>query len=93
MRGRAAWSPTTTFVVVIALSGCSTSSGPDVASTTEPPPASSAPKALPSVTYTKGLPPNATSNTTFEAYAAWADPGRMYLVTFGRSTCPRCRRA
>ena len=92
MRRWAAWSFATTVVVVVAVSGCTTSS-PGVASTSAPPPGSvatshgSAP--LPSVTYTRGLPPNRTPNTAFEAYAVWADRGRMDVVTFGSSPCPK----
>jgi hypothetical protein len=41
------------------------------------------------VTYTRGLPPNRTPNTAFEAYAVWADRGRMDVVTFGSSPCPK----
>ncbi|HEY6742807.1 MAG TPA: hypothetical protein VI110_10665 [Lapillicoccus sp.] len=43
---------------------------------------------FPSVTIIRGLPPNAIASSAFEAYAVWAGAGRMYVVTFGSSSCP-----
>lgn len=37
----------------------------------------------------RGLPPNATGSSAFEAFAVWAEAGRMYVVTFGSSSCPK----
>ena len=84
----------TPVIVAVALSGCTTSSSSGVPTVPAAPAPGSAQTSqasapLPSVTHTAGLPPHATPNAAFEAYALWADPGRMYVVTFGSSTCPK----
>ena len=78
-------------VVVAMLSGCATSSAPGAASSAAVTTAASTSGSAPtsSVSYTKGLPPGAAPNTTFDAYAVWAEPGRLYVVTFGSSSCPK----
>jgi hypothetical protein len=95
MRRRVAWSFATIIAVAFALCGCSTSSSPNVPSTTTAPIPSSAPASpalaatpFPSVTIIRGLPPNATGSSAFEAFAVWAEAGRLYVVTFG-SSCPK----
>jgi hypothetical protein len=42
------------------------------------------------VTYERGLPPSATPSRSFhtEPVASWADPRRIYVVTYGSSSCP-----
>jgi len=96
MRRRVAWSFATIIAVAFALCGCSTSSSPNVPSTTTAPIPSSAPASpalaatpFPSVTIIRGLPPNATRSSAFEGHAVWAEAGRMYVVTFGSSSCPK----
>jgi hypothetical protein len=45
--------------------------------------------AIPFSHHHQRLPPNATGSSAFEAFTVWAEAGRMYVVTFGSSSCPK----
>lgn len=69
------------LVLAAALSGCGSAPSPSGAG-----PSPSAP----TVSHTRGLPPDVTStDSPGESVVGWAGPGRMYVVTYGSSSCPR----
>ena len=82
------WAAGTALVAVGALAGCGTSSSPGASPSSAPP--GSATASTPNVTATKGLPPTVTPTDTMgTSLVGWEGPGRLYVVTYGSSTCPR----
>jgi hypothetical protein len=76
------------ILLAMALAGCGTSSSPGTSPSSAP--AGSATASTPSVTATKGLPPSVTpTDTTGASLVGWQGAGRLYVVTYGSSTCPR----
>jgi hypothetical protein len=74
------------------LTACGTTPAPGTApsTATSTAPAGSATATTPNVTPTKGLPPTVTpTDTTGASLVGWAGAGRLYVVTYGSSTCPR----
>jgi hypothetical protein len=77
------------LVLAGTLSACGSTAAPGgVAPSTAP--AGSARASTPNVTPTKGLPPSVTPTDTMGAsLVGWESAGRLYVVTYGSSTCPR----
>jgi hypothetical protein len=74
------------LLVVAVLAGCGTATTPSAPATT----AGSATGSPPSVSHTKGLPASVSvTDASGQSLVGWLGPGRMYLVTYGSSTCPR----
>jgi len=76
------------LLAVGALGACGTSSSPGASPSSAP--LGSATASTPNVTATKGLPPTVTpTDTTGASLVGWQSAGRLYVVTYGSSTCPR----
>ena len=96
--GLAALASLTLSVGLTACSGGngSTASPPAATAATTPPATTTTPGGgsatltvpTPVVTYTRGLPGGAATSEGKD-HVVWADPGYLYVVTYGSSTCPK----